>query len=182
MAAQSTSAQPHIAEPVSDNTWIYALTNGLRTEFEETRKGVLFGRTRFDTVLAIKESIINEEIVLGNSKDKAKESTKEKDSTAFAATDHSHLSCHYCGIKGHIQPDCRKKKRDEQKGDFQKGTKLYKPKGKGGKNKGSSKGKGKNKGKSSKGGNRQSNSWWSGDNSAYTSSQEGEYSHYPMNK
>ena len=125
-----------LGEPVSDNTWIYALTNGLRTEFEETRKGVLFARTGFDTVLAIKESIINEEIVLGNGKDKVKESTKEKDSTAFAATDHSHLSCHYCGIKGHIQPDCRKKKRDEQKGDFQKGTKLYKPKGKGGKNKG----------------------------------------------
>ena len=27
--------------------------------------------------------------------------------------DHSNLTCHYCNIKGHIQPDCRKKKQDE---------------------------------------------------------------------
>src|SRR5260370_2401402 len=27
--------------------------------------------------------------------------------------DHSNLTCHYCNKKGHIQPDCRKKKRDD---------------------------------------------------------------------
>jgi hypothetical protein len=27
--------------------------------------------------------------------------------------DHSALTCHYCGKKGHIQPDCRKKKKDD---------------------------------------------------------------------
>src|SRR6202453_2326768 len=27
--------------------------------------------------------------------------------------DHSGLTCHYCNKKGHIQPDCRKKKKDE---------------------------------------------------------------------
>jgi transposase InsO family protein len=27
--------------------------------------------------------------------------------------DHSDLTCHYCNKKGHIQPDCRKKKKDE---------------------------------------------------------------------
>ena len=27
--------------------------------------------------------------------------------------DHSNLTCHYCNKKGHIQPDCRKKKKDE---------------------------------------------------------------------
>jgi hypothetical protein len=116
-------------------------------------------------VLAVKESIINEEIVSGHNKDKGKES-KEKDSTAFAATDHSNLSCHYCGIKRHIQPECRKKKRDEQRGKYHKGIKAPSPKGKGGKNKGSTKGKGNNKGK--KGGNRNSvnNNWWTNDNMA----------------
>ena len=29
--------------------------------------------------------------------------------------DHSKLTCHYCNKKGHIQRDCRKKKRDEAK-------------------------------------------------------------------
>jgi hypothetical protein len=27
--------------------------------------------------------------------------------------DHSNLTCHYCNKKGHIKPDCHKKKRDE---------------------------------------------------------------------
>jgi len=27
--------------------------------------------------------------------------------------DHSNLTCHYCNKKGHIKPDCRKKKQDE---------------------------------------------------------------------
>src|SRR5258707_12192098 len=27
--------------------------------------------------------------------------------------DHSNLTCHYCNKKGHIQPDCRKKKQDD---------------------------------------------------------------------
>ena len=31
--------------------------------------------------------------------------------------DHSDLTCHYCNIKGHIQPNCRKKKQDESVDD-----------------------------------------------------------------
>lgn len=31
--------------------------------------------------------------------------------------DHSDLTCHYCNIKGHIQPNCRKKKQDESADD-----------------------------------------------------------------
>jgi hypothetical protein len=89
----------------------------------------MFERPGSDTVLAINESIINEEVVLGNGNqtDKAKDSNKDKDSTVFSAADLSHLSCHYCGIKGHIQPDCRKKKRDEQKEEPQKCTESHKP-------------------------------------------------------
>jgi hypothetical protein len=33
--------------------------------------------------------------------------------------DHSTLTCHYCSKKGHIQPDCHKKKKD----DVEKGKK-----------------------------------------------------------
>ena len=177
--AVSTLAK--LGEPVSANTWIFTLINGLKPIFEETRKGVMFGRAGFDTVIAVKDSIINEEIVSGHSKDKGKES-KEKDSTAFAASDHSNLSCYYCGIKGHIQPDCRKKKRDEQNGEHRKGHNSNSPKGKGGKNKGSGKGKGKNKGK--KGGYRQSqhNNWWTNANSASDSGPNSGYYNYSNNK
>jgi hypothetical protein len=72
-----------------------------------------------------------------NSKDKVKEN-KDKDSTAFVAKDHSGLNCHYCGIEGHIQPDCRKKKRDEQ---HSSGSTNKKGQGSKGKGKPSSKGK-----------------------------------------
>jgi hypothetical protein len=137
----------------------------------------MFGRPGFDTVLAVKDSIINEEIIstAGTQKDKGKDA-KEKDSTAFAVADHSNLSCHYCGIKGHIQPDCRKKKRDEQQGTQSKGNKTHSPKGKGGKNKSNRKGKGKtNKGK--QGGNRQSNNWWTHESAPSDAGYDGNYSH-----
>ena len=67
-----------LGEPVSANTWIYALANGLKADFDDTRKGVLFGRPGYDTVLAVKESIINEEIVLATIKDNV---TKTKDTS-----------------------------------------------------------------------------------------------------
>jgi hypothetical protein len=65
------------------------------------------------SVLEVKKSIINEEIVLATMKDTSKDKTREakdKDSTAFLAKDRSSLNCHYCGIKGHIQPDCLRKR------------------------------------------------------------------------
>jgi hypothetical protein len=149
----AVSTLTKLGEPVSENTWIFALANGLIAESEDTKKGVLFERPGYDTVIDVKKSIINEEIVLATMKDTGKDKVKEakdKDSTAFVAMDHSGLNCHYCGIKGHIQPDCRKKKRDEQHNS----ESTYK-KGKGGKGKGKpfSKGK-KGKGKHSNNHNR----------------------------
>src|SRR6267154_1926639 len=40
--------------------------------------------------------------------------------------DHSNLTCHYCNKKGHIKPDCRKKKQDEsnKKKDGSSGSKA----------------------------------------------------------
>jgi hypothetical protein len=37
-----------------------------------------------------------------------------KGGTKGKKRDHSNLTCHYCNKKGHIQPDCRKKKKDEK--------------------------------------------------------------------
>jgi hypothetical protein len=44
---------------------------------------------------------------------------KSSDKGKGKKQDHSALTCHYCGKKGHIQPDCRKKKKD----DAEKGKK-----------------------------------------------------------
>jgi hypothetical protein len=44
---------------------------------------------------------------------------KSSDKGKGKKRDHSALTCHYCGKKGHIQPDCRKKKKD----DAEKGKK-----------------------------------------------------------
>ena len=142
----AVSTLTKLGEPVSDNTWIFALANGLKAEFDDTRKGVLFGRPGYDTVIDVKKSIINEEIVLATMKDNGKDTTKDakdKDSTAFVAKDHSGLSCHYCGIKGHIQPDCRKKKRDEQHRQTSTNKKGHGGKGKGKPSNKGKKGKGK---------------------------------------
>jgi hypothetical protein len=87
------------------------------------------------------------------SKDKVKEN-KDKESTAFVAKDHSGLNCHYCGIKGHIQPDYRKKKREEQHSSGSTNKK-----GQGGKGKGKPSSKGK-KGKGKHHHNRHSNEGW----------------------
>ena len=46
-------------------------------------------------------------------------SPRAADGNAFAANGKPRkfpYPCHYCGVKGHMQRDCRKKKRDESKG------------------------------------------------------------------
>jgi hypothetical protein len=52
-----------LGEPVSHNTWIFTLANGLRPEYAETRKGVNFAKTGFQSVLEVKTSILNEESI-----------------------------------------------------------------------------------------------------------------------
>jgi hypothetical protein len=145
----AVSSLTKLHEPVSANTWIYVLINGLRTEFTETRNGVLFARPGFDTVIAVKTSITNEEMVLNTSKgldtkgNDSSTKTKPPD-TAFSVNDHKDKTCHYCGKKGHIQPDCRKKQSDQLKGKGKsqplKGQVKNNQRGKG---KGKSKGRGR---------------------------------------
>ena len=144
----AVSSLTKLHEPVSANTWIYALINGLRPEYSETRNGVLFARPGFDTVIAVKTSITNEEMVLNTTKgldpngNDSNAKHKSPD-TAFSVNEHKDKDCHYCGKKGHIQPDCRKKKADLQKGKGKQNS----PKGKANKGqKGKSKSKGRGRG------------------------------------
>jgi hypothetical protein len=151
----AVSSLTKLKEPVSENTWIYALINGLRSEFEETRKDVLYARPGYDSVGAIKESIINEEAVLNNAKGKKSNDTSKEKSpdTAFTVNEHKDKTCHYCNKKGHIQPDCRKKKADLGSGQNQSkgqgksnGKGNFNSKGQYNSNSNSGKGKGKSKG------------------------------------
>ena len=103
----AVSSLTKLHEPVSVNTWIYALINGLRPEYTETRNGVLFARPGFDTVIAVKTSITNEEMVLHTTKGldpKGSDLTHKNKppDTAFSVNDHKDKTCHYCGKKGHI--------------------------------------------------------------------------------
>jgi hypothetical protein len=130
-----------LGEPVSQNTWIFTLANGLRPEYLETRNGVNFSKAGFQTVLGVKKSILDEESIFNNQAgNKNKQKHDDKTDTAFLANDHKDKTCHYSNKKGHIAPDCRKKQRDKANG-------ASVPKGKGGKSSSAKGSKGKGKGK-----------------------------------
>jgi len=62
--------------------------------------------------------IINEEgcrALSGSSLNAARATPIKSSSGKKGKKDHSGLTCHYCQKKGHIKPDCRKKKQDEKK-------------------------------------------------------------------
>ena len=92
-------------EKVSVNSWLFILANGLRPEFVVTRKGVLFGERGFDSIMDVKNKIMQEETVNGIGKpDKEKPAKDSKDSeTAHAIFDGK---CLYCKRKGHMKRDC----------------------------------------------------------------------------
>ncbi len=137
------SSLAELGERVSDNTWIFTLANGLRSEYSETRNGFNFSKPGFQTVLEVKTSILNEEIIFNNQPgNKSKNKHDEKTDTAFLANDHKDKTYHYCNKKGHIAPDCRRKVRD-------KAQDTTVSKGKRKQNSSSAKGRGKGKGKSS---------------------------------
>ena len=113
-----------LGDPVSHNTWIFTLANGLRPEFTETRKGVNFAKKGFQSVLQVKTSILTEESIFNNQPGNNKHKQDDKTDTAFMANDNKDKTCHYCNKKGHIAPECRKKQRDKAEGiDVSKNTK-----------------------------------------------------------
>jgi hypothetical protein len=64
-----------LGERVSTGAWIYALGNGLRAEFKESKDGILYSKDGFNTVMSVKTKLLNEEAVL-TSKSKQKDSKK----------------------------------------------------------------------------------------------------------
>ena len=58
------STMAKLGERISTGAWIYALGNGLRAEFKESKDGILFNKDGYDTVLKVKTKLRNEEAVL----------------------------------------------------------------------------------------------------------------------
>ena len=52
-----------LKEKVSVNSWLFILANGLRAEFAVTKKGVLFMETGYDSIIDVKNKILQEESV-----------------------------------------------------------------------------------------------------------------------
>ena len=108
-------------EKVSMNSWLFILANGLRPEFVVTRKGVLFGETGFDSIMDVKNKIMQEETVNGISKpDKEK---PPKDSFKDSETAHATFDgkCLYCKKKGHMKRDCFSYKKSQEYKDKAQG-------------------------------------------------------------
>jgi hypothetical protein len=84
------AAMAKLGEKVSQGTWIYALGNGPRPEFEACKDGILYNDQGCDTVLSVKTKLISEEAVLiGKSKNcnKAIIATKEQEKIAMKLLD-----------------------------------------------------------------------------------------------
>ena len=63
-------------ESVSTGAWIYALGNGLRSEFVESKSGVLYNKMGYDTVISVKKKILSEEAVLSSQTKSSSDQTK----------------------------------------------------------------------------------------------------------
>jgi hypothetical protein len=75
----SVSTMAKLGERVSTGAWIYALGNGLRPEFKESKDGVLYTKDGFNTVMSVKTKLLSEETVLLNKSKKDKLINKEAD-------------------------------------------------------------------------------------------------------
>ncbi len=53
-----------LGEQVSPGAWIYALGNGLRSEYKDTKDGILYNKQGYETVLSVKTKILSEEAIL----------------------------------------------------------------------------------------------------------------------
>ncbi len=60
-----------LGERVSTGAWIYALGNGLRSEFKECKEGILYSKTGLNTVMEVKTKLLSEEAVLVSQTKKA---------------------------------------------------------------------------------------------------------------
>jgi hypothetical protein len=53
-----------LGEKVSTGAWIYALGNGLNSEFKECKDGILYNKAGYDNVMSVKTKLLSEEAVL----------------------------------------------------------------------------------------------------------------------
>jgi hypothetical protein len=65
------STMAKLGERVSSGAWIYALGNGLRPEFKESKDGILYNKIGYDNVLSVKTKLLNEEAVLASKSKRA---------------------------------------------------------------------------------------------------------------
>jgi hypothetical protein len=70
-----------LGEQVSPGAWIYALGHGLRSEYKDTKDGILYNKKGYETVLSVKTKILSEEAIL---KDKREDIKKEQLSQKLA--------------------------------------------------------------------------------------------------
>ncbi len=118
------STMAKLGERVSTGAWIYALGNGLRAEFKESKDGILYNKDGFNTVMAVKTKLLSEEAVLT--------SKSKKDATVSTLKQHEQddeIALSSLSIKQ------KKKDLPPKTSDDSKEKALY-FKGKGGKGKG----------------------------------------------
>ncbi len=48
-----------LGEPISSGAWIYALGNGLRKEFKESKEGILYNKDGYKTVMEVKTKLLS---------------------------------------------------------------------------------------------------------------------------
>ncbi len=79
-----------LGERVSSGAWIYALGNGLRKEFKDSKDGILYNKDGYTTVIEVKTKLLSEEAVLISQTKKEKATTTisdraDDDETALAS-------------------------------------------------------------------------------------------------
>ena len=73
-----------LGERVSSSAWIYALGNGLRAEFKESKDGVLYSKPGYQTVLEVKNKLLSEEAVLSSQSQKTSTTHSHDDEIALS--------------------------------------------------------------------------------------------------
>jgi hypothetical protein len=92
---------------VSDTQFCLILLNALPSSYEVVASTLLASGPA--------SSLKHSEIMARVLNEEGRKSGPSGSLNAARAQDHSHLTCHYCNKKGHIQRDCRKKRKDEAK-------------------------------------------------------------------
>ena len=64
------STMAKLGERVSPGAWIYALGNGLRNEYKESKDGILYSKDGYGTVMSVKTKLLSEEAVLNSKSNK----------------------------------------------------------------------------------------------------------------